>query len=205
MTLRISALCCLHAYLIPAATVEGFVVYGDGKPVLKAQVEVVNPYQARGSVTEYVYTDQEGYFKVSGLSPALYMVYSSKEDEGYGNTESAFFAVGRPKVPEITIRDSDETVRVKVDLGSPGGFVKGAIIDERTREPVPGSSLWFAIQADPGKFLSFRADEHGSFETLVPSQPLVLSASAAGYQAQEVTLSLKSGEHKSLTIELKKP
>lgn len=198
-----ATLCLLGSVICAAATVQGFVFNASNKTVSGARVRVVDPFKAEGSVEEFTRTDRDGHFDIHGIAPGKYQVLAYKPEAGYGDTQGAFFAAGIT-IPEVTVSEPEDVVTVNVNIGEPGGFLNAVIVDEQTKNPIPGANIRLIIEGQPDRWLKSGAGQDGTFTTIIPSMPVVMTVSSPGYKPVVISLTLSPGEHKALTIALRK-
>lgn len=193
----------LGTTLAAGAAIHGAVSDSNGKPLEGAQVELVEPFKAGNPVTATTITDNVGHCEFNNVGPGRYQLFASKVTEGYGDPLASFFAAGRPEAPDITVTDEGATFDINIDVGAPGGFLKGSIVDSTSHAPIPKARIKMVIIDDKDRFISFGPDENGSFETPVPAMPIDISLSAPGYQSQEMKISVASKGHKQLFFRMK--
>ena len=188
----------LGTTLAAGAAIHGAVSDSNGKPLEGAQVELVEPFKAGNPVTATTITDNLGHYEFNNVGPGRYQLFASKVTEGYGDPLGSFFAAGRPKSPDIAVKDEGATFNINIDVGAPGGFLKVRIADSTSHATIPKARIKMVIIDDKNRFISFGPNENGYFETPIPAMPIDISVSAPGYQSQQMNISVASKGHKQL-------
>jgi carboxypeptidase family protein len=182
--------------------IRGEIRDSEGKSVSDVRVYVQRP----GRVTKPapVVTNDEGYFEISHLKVGSYLVFVSKEHEGYADTGSSFYA----DAPEQIVLTSEKPV-VSVVLTMPprAAAVMGNVTDADSGEPIPGAQIRLTRSADPQRWIQFAASlGDAKFSTLVPAhQKIDVMISAAGFHSWSSQLEgLEPGTERELSAVLKR-
>lgn len=169
-------------------SIEGSVHDPKGQPVGGASI-----YAERTDVlmtrSIYALSDSEGKFLIKDLSPGKYILYGSKEVDGYPRTTSTFYYDDAwVPFPEITVYDGQVTSGVKVALGAKAIRLLLRVVDEKTQKPLKSAYVTLRRANNPNSFYSssFGEPKNGNFEILVPSQPLTAEISAPGYRSKKL-------------------
>ena len=107
------------------------------------------------------------------------------------------------KFPQVIVGQSDIS-GVRVTLGAKGGVLEGKVRDETTRLPIVGAKITISDARAPGAYVEVFSNKDGGFQFTVPAKPVLISATAMGYEkrrAEEVALS--GGQHRRIEIDLR--
>ena len=89
-------------------------------------------------------------------------------------------------------------------LGMRGGVLEGEVTEKETGNPLQQAKISIRDARNSAAYVEVFSDKSGHFEFTVPSKPVLLSATARGYETtkfgEEVTLS--GGEHRRISLEL---
>lgn len=208
------ALCLVYSANVGAAvrSVQGTVVDADGHPVSHAYVEarpVLSKFST-GTVVgsapnPWIAADQSGHFELQ-LAPGRYRMRAKDEVDGFPDPSFWLNLDPKARFPEISV-DSEDLAGVEVVLGSRGGIIYGSVQDAETHTPVPEAKVRLQDARNPQAFIDIFTDRAGQFQYTVPSKPIVISVTAAGYKpataqmGAEVTLA--PGERRQIDIELR--
>jgi Carboxypeptidase regulatory-like domain len=151
-------------------------------------------------------TDADGKFTIS-LPPGHYRIRAKDEADGYPDPIYWLNADPTAKFPEITVETKDVS-DVHVVLGKRGGVLSGELIEQGSHAPIAKGKVTIRDARNANAYVEVFSDKGGHFRFTVPSKPLAVSASAAGYQAASfaggAAITLLSGEHEEIVIELPK-
>ena len=164
-------------------TLSGRVVYADGKPfkgtVLASMGNAFAMMMGMGSKSMPAYTDEDGRFKIAGLSPSKYQISAL--------IPGVMRVMGAP----ITVPYSGEYT---LTINAEGTEIKGKVIDAETEQPIPGATV-FGGGGDPEASFSIfttKSDADGAFALTIPvGRGGGMFVRADGYAAQ--TLDFNSG------------
>jgi hypothetical protein len=137
------------------ATIRGAVSYGDGKLVGGAQVELVEPFKAGNPVRARTRTDDAGFYEFANVGPGGINCLRSRPMKAMEIRSIRFLPPGRPESPDVTVKDEGETLNANIDMGAPGGFLKGRIVDSTLQAPILNARVRKVIIDDKDRFVSF--------------------------------------------------
>lgn len=184
--------------------VTGTVRNTEGRPIPNASACAFPVSQAgtAGSIS-WIRVSIDGNFRLV-LCPGKYIVRAKSEADGYPDPNFLLATDAGSVFPEISIESSNVS-GLAVTLGQRGGILEGIMLDKDTRAFISGK----VVIRDAHKaeaFVEVSADSSGRFRFAVPTKPVLVVASAPGYQEQtydggrELTLSV--GEERSIEIKL---
>lgn len=200
----------------PPAAVEGRVINAEGLPVAGARVFA----EGTGATNSFVlstHADKNGRYRIEVQEPGPYTLFSSKEDDGYALTISAFHQVSPLPVPKLNILQGQLVKDADIQLGSKASGVEGVISDDATGKPMRNAAVTLRRADNPQIYYTIGAAEEkvgGKFKALVPPGiPITIVVTEKGYETwtqksddvgQRVEpLILNPGETKRLTIRLR--
>ena len=197
-----------------AQGIEGRVLTAEGNPVSGATVFFERENFLRGALPSAT-TDRQGRFAIRDLSPGTYLVYASKEADGYPLPTSTFHATGSIAISHVEVREQAVTSGVVVQLAPRAGRLIGRIMNAATNRPIErGAQITLRHADDPERFLVTSSDIEGNFNILIPPVPVMVEVSAPGYQSwqyrstdsphQPDALQLASGQTRRLDIALRR-
>jgi len=149
-------------------------------------------------------TDDAGRFSIS-VPAGRYRIRAKDEANGYPDPSYWLNADATAIFPEISV-GAEDVLGVRVVLGLKGGVLSGELIDQASRSPIVRGKITLRDARNPVAFVEVFSDKSGRFQLAIPSKPITISGSAAGYAATnfaggaEVTLS--AGEHREIVVEL---
>ena len=210
--------------------ISGTLLYPNGTPVSKGKVTLTGARPGANPTEMSTETDRDGKFEFRNLRFTSYWFEPSKEDEGYGDGEAVSVEGGVRLANPVGVKLTAEapTAHVVLQLGPQWGILTGTVEDLTTHQPVV-ALLRFAEELGPSDSHEphythdyFQKDTSGSFRVLIPpAMKLFLQVNAKGYKPwfypdglgttvflesrrvqQPLPLRLKSGEEKSLTIDM---
>jgi len=147
-------------------------------------------------------TDEHGGFTMR-LRPGEYIIRAKDEAEAYPDPNFLLSADPSAKFPQVIVGQSDIS-GVRVTLGAKGGVLEGKVQDETTRLPIVGAKITISDARAPGAYVEVFSNKDGGFQFTVPAKPVLISATAMGYEkrrAEEVALS--GGQHRRIEIDLR--
>ncbi|RYE92974.1 MAG: hypothetical protein EOO75_05445, partial [Myxococcales bacterium] len=114
-------------YLVPGATLVGrAVVAGSETPVAGAKIASIQV--EGGGSTVVARSDDDGHFKIEGLSPGRYRIEATSEGrEGYSHAS-------------VTLGMGETSAEVVVEM-DPAYVVRGRVVDKATGQPCPGGEV----------------------------------------------------------------
>lgn len=186
--------------------VTGKVTDAHGLAMAGASVAAI-PVDDQGSAGDFGWmrTDGKGVFRIM-LRPGHYIVRAKNEEDGYPDPSFLLSSDPNAKFPRIWVDQADIS-GLLVTLGARGGIVQGELRDEVTGQAIPKGKVTISDARNPEAFVEVFADRDGHFHFTVPSKPVKVSASAAGYTAGYADngreLVLSEGEHRTVELELK--
>jgi len=108
--------------------------------------------------------------------------------------------------PSATITESAPPVTPAADVSSPGGTLRGRVIDAATRQPVPEFELEFhRLDGEAPGVRTFRSED-GRFEwSGIPPRAWIVTVSARGYQRFDMNeVLIEAGMTKELVMPLRR-
>jgi len=197
------------------ATVSGRVVDAQEQPVSGVMVSA-EPVDVVAVSKKFYYTDEQGEFIIPDLPAGKYILHTRDEDTGYPRSEFNLYDIGDSLDPTIEVQPAPSVQNVTLRLGQKAARLAGRVFDAATHQPLKGADITVRRVDLPERFLStglFCPGVPGGFNVLVPSLPLNLKVSRAGYEDWNYVTSVKgresgvlivpSGSTKSLLIALK--
>jgi hypothetical protein len=209
--------------------IAGTLLYPNGTPVAKGRVILTGARPHENPTEDSTLTDENGKFEFKHLRFTSYWFGASKEDEAYEDCEAVTGQGGvRLTDPDgVQLTSAAPSANVLLKLGPKWGILSGMVEDVTTHQPV-AALLRFAEPLGRGStephYLKdfFKREASGAFRILIPpAKDLFLQVNADGYKRwfyadglgtvvflegrraqQPLPLRLKSGEEKSLQIEL---
>jgi len=190
--------------------IEGTVIYEDGRPAKGATVSAFPLDRALAAKVPSADTNELGHFQINHLWLGEFAVTAKKEDEGYPDTNSAFYSDN--KIAPITLSLSHPSATDTLLLGPKAGILVGTVADAITGAPlVP--CVDFHRASDPNNFLSGTGLVNAEYRVLVPSgRDVIMKIWREGYlpwyypgmnhKSEAKPLRLKSGEERTLHIRL---
>lgn len=187
-----------------AGRIEGRVIDIEGHLVAGAKVyadrsEMVKSLLIRGQ------TDDEGNFTIDVPEPGTYMVFGSKEEDGYPDTISAFHREVETQSPTVTVALNQVVQDVVLQFGPKASRIDGIITNAVTKQPITKATITLRRADNPEIYYiigSAEPKEKGRFKVLVPSVPFTIEVTAPSYEKKIETLRLKRGVVKRLNIAL---
>ena len=193
-------------------TIEGTVVDPSGTPVANATVYLLQNGRAPATVT-----DAQGNFVLLNVPVGTHRVFAYKESENYPNPVWSFYsdAYGLEGFPVVEVRRDEVSRGVLVGLPPKAGRLKVLVTEAITKRPVSDASISVNHQNKPTTaFQPGATGINGELTILVPvGVSISLKVTAAGYRTWNYrnrdskppdAIQLKTGENKSMKIELTK-
>jgi len=185
--------------------VRGQVVALDRSEIPNAQVAALPvPSTALGVAghSSWTSTDSHGQFRLV-LPPGRYVIRAKAEQAGYPNPDALLSADPSALFPTISVQQSDIS-DVVVTLGKKGAVLEGYAYDEQSKTAIEGTKVTLLDPHNPLAIVELTPDKSGHFQFTVPSKPILVSASAPGYEtarfANGEPLTLSSGEHRTISL-----
>lgn len=190
--------------------IEGIVIYEDGEPVKGATVFAFPLDRGLAAKVPSADTNELGHFQISRLWLGKFAVTAKKEDEGYPDTNIAFYS--DQKIAPITLSLSHPSATETILLGPKAGILTGTVADAVSGAPVD-PCVDFHRASDPNNFLSGTGLVNAEYRVLVPSdREVIMKIWHEGYlpwyypgtsnKSDAEPLRLKSGEKRTLNIRL---
>jgi len=183
-------------------TISGIVVDTEGKPVSQATVSA----RIRSSFTGPLIpaqADKQGRFTMTRLEAETYQIYASKEQDGYPQLTSTFYAGTKSIIQQIILNKNEVSSGNVIRVGPKALRLFGRVVDAVTKKPVNGIQLTMRRVDNPRAF--FQTGVHGSFRILVPQVPITVELSAPGYEKKDLgAMTLKAGQINRLEVVLRK-
>jgi carboxypeptidase family protein len=197
--------CASGGDTIVTQAVSGVVVSSDGSTPSNVVVQAV-PVGGIGTAgtRTWVSTDKQGRFEIL-LKPGRYQIRAKAESEGYPDPSFLLSADANATFPNVVV-DAHRISDVRVVLGSRGATLEGEVRDQRTGRPLGKAKITISDADHPQAYVEVFTNDSGRFHFTVPAKPLVIRATASGYNSATLDsgrrLTLSSGERRELDIEL---
>jgi hypothetical protein len=168
--------------------VEGRVVDGTGNPIAGALVNALyvnQPGQSRqGAAPASARSDEFGRFFLNDLRAGTYLIYASKEADGYLSSFFPFFITDPATMPpRVSVFERQITQNIVLQLGAKAARLVGRILDAETTRPVERAEIMLSREDDPKNFILTGPNKAGGiFQLQVPSVPFRIKVSARGYE-----------------------
>lgn len=203
---------CLCGQTEPSAgAIEGRVINEEGIGIKEATVYAVAAEDIRSRITTK--SGAGGAFSMTGLPAGNFYLHAYKESAGYPDDLFAFFNTNIGSPVKVPVAAGQTTFDVRIQLGPPAGYLRLSI---RNDQDAPVAAQLEFTRIDLGI--------RGTYKTAVAAEPKVtimvpprafrLTIEADGYapwhyggdlwQEDAGLISLKSGEHLDLTVQLKR-
>jgi hypothetical protein len=118
---------------------------------------------------------------------------ASKEEDGYPQLTSTFYAGTKSIIQQITLNENEVSSGNVIRAGPKALKLFGHVVDAVTKKPVNGARITLRRVDNPGAFLE--KGLNARFRILVPQVPITVEVSAPGYEKRNLgTLTLKGGE-----------
>lgn len=187
---------------IEYGVIEGIVVDKNNRPMprMKVGAEPKNP--SSREFRERL-TDRQGKFVINGVRiGTVYLIHAGKDEEGYPWTMGTFH-MNEDDAQEVTISTGTKAF-VKIVLGEKFGVISGTVKDVEGK-PLSIATLRLTVVGNPSRFFGTSIEGDASFAVTVPSEPVVLEASAEGYETfRSESLNVGRGAVKKLQIHLRR-
>lgn len=158
--------------------IEGVVVDKNNQPMPYMLVRAERKSGHIGELPEAT-TDKKGKFIIHGIPIGTHNVYAGKDAEGYPKMLGSFW-LNEEQVQTVVVDKGSISV-VKIVLGERLGRIIGVIRDVNGRKLKARPTVRLTVAIDPKRWYQKLAEEDGSFLAVVPSDSLMLEASAEGY------------------------
>jgi hypothetical protein len=195
-----------QAIASPSGAIEGRVLDANEQPVSKAEVHFLKSDFTTGKIPA-VYTDKEGVFSIKGLASGVYTISVGRKEDDYAHTDSPFYSIGLIPAPQVNVNERQTTPDIVVRLGPKAAKLVGRVVDASTNKPIKNlQNVQITLRRidHPDHSHSTGSDLDGEFNILVPSVPVTIEVSAAGYEKGRLdVLQLRQEEVKRLDISLR--
>jgi hypothetical protein len=202
---------CAHNALPAPANIKvsGSVLDAERNVASHAYIEVlpfVDPDRSGGTVGDlpWIAVDTSGHFDLT-LAPGRYRIKAKDETDGYPDPSFCLNVDPKAKFPVISGVDN-EVRDVEVRLGSQGGILTGVVKDIQTQKSLACVQIRIQDARNSDAYVEISSDRTGHFQCAIPRKPVVISAAARGYKCMVFEngeeLSLSSGEHRAIEVEL---
>lgn len=207
LALVVSAVLAQTNETTAAAVISGQVLDSDRTEVPNAQVAAflipVGSSAIAGNIS-WTPTDDHGRFRIT-LRPGRYIIRAKAEQSGYPNPDALLSADPSARFPTISVEQSDLSAIVVI-LGKKGAVLEGYTYDAQSRAAISGSKVTLQDVRNSRAIVELTTDKSGHFQFTIPAKPIFVFASAPGFKsvrfAKGQPLTLSSGEHRSISIEL---
>lgn len=176
--------------------IEGTVLNEKDEPVTKALVSVDDGMPTIG-VTQYVPTDEKGYFTIDHLAWGNYKVFAKKESEGYPDISWAFYS--NNVFQSVSLSEASPNAEVTIRIGPPCAVLRYSARDASTGRTLD-AGITLRRASNPSNFTS---GTHESNEVLVPSLTDVLAEVYAKGYAPWPPVKIKLKPHEEFTLNVK--
>jgi hypothetical protein len=189
-------------YSQTSGRVTGTVLNEFSQPIDKAQVcsvvfRVINSSKSQSDASCFVRTDKTGQFEIDHLPMGTYSIAASKNDDGY-----AEFGQGTP-YPKVILTPEEPLANVIVKLGPKQGILIPVVKDKVTGKRLFDFDFnWQTVVPGGSSTGAGRFNQLTSRTPIPAGKDVSLEISANGYKDSSQVLRLRSGEQKTLTIEL---
>lgn len=196
-------------FIVANVSVNGKVVDSAGIEASHAYVEAL-PRMVRdeGGVVgdrpnPWIETDEHGRFTIS-LPEGRYKIVAKNESEGYPDPVFSLNSDPTAKFPEVSVKEQNIS-NVNVVLGKRGGVLEGELRGQ-SETPIQNGKVTIRDARNPDAYVDVFTNARGEFRFTVPNKPLLIFATADGYQPSrfeagaEVTLS--AGETRTILLQL---
>lgn len=207
------AVLCLAASL-PAgaaqATVSGTVKNAAGEAVAHAYVEAIPVIaRSRGTVGDvlnpWAAADEHGVFKLH-LTAGRYRIRAKDEVDGYPDPSFGLNLDPKAHFPQVRVGES-KIEGVEVVLGAQGGIISGELKDAGDAKPIADAKIHIQDASHPDAYVEIFSDRQGKFQCAVPGKPLLISATAPGYNVVNfengAAITLSPGQHREFQIRMR--
>jgi hypothetical protein len=197
--------------------ITGHVLYKDGSPVNKAEVQIhfFGSYKTINQLSTQ--TDEKGYFS---LTPPLYgdgVITASKISEGYPDAALALF--GRAlfrgtytSLREINLQQGAVFDPIDLKFGEPDAWIEWTVQSDFTQDPIKNARYTISWSDNPGIMASSSIGPTGQFIFVLPKHPVTIKISAPGFEdwsyRDEKTgsqaLMMTPGTHEQRIVSLRK-
>jgi len=194
-------------------SITGYVLDADGHLVLGAEVHA-RPSD-RGGLESQSLTNL-GRFNLSVNGPGRYLVYCFKDNRGYREIDEALVRLDPEGIPTVVVTDQSPKAVTVIRLRPRAAKLTVRLIDSETGRPLEKVQLKLRREHSPNdQFIKPLTAFHknATIKLLLPSFPLRLSVSAAGYEnwsysdpsseAPSARLLLAPDEAREITVALR--
>jgi hypothetical protein len=187
--------------------VRGKVIDTQGNPVARALVRAV-PQGDKGSFAgtfklDWIIADDLGRFSMK-LPSGQFRFLAKNERSGFPDPLFSVNHDTRSSFPDVVV-GRKRIDRVKLVL-SKGGIFDATVIAAHVGTAINQAKVTIRDSSDPKSILEVFSDPNGHVEVALPSKPLVLNVSAAGFKSVELTksnpYSIGIGERRAILVEM---
>lgn len=179
--------CCNQEAVRNSGAIAGQVLNAEGQPEAGIRVQAANAaFAPRGSLPVAV-TDEEGKFRIEGLAPGTYNLYTENEELGYPFSMYAFTNLDPWNIPQATVYEGQTTSDVVIQLGPRAAILIIRIMDSLTGTRLRNAHITLRRLDNPTwrystQIHSDRPQPPEGLRILVPPIPFTIEVSAPRYQ-----------------------
>ncbi len=183
----------------PGGTIGGSVLDAQQRPVPYARINILNDKLQTND--DEPYTDAEGRYEVTGVSPGLFTVFAVSPRHPLGMVRGVEVREGeRTAVQVVFVEPAPLQIDVRDTSGQP---VEGAALDFTFPAVAPLTSKLFRGKIPPG-YGSHKSDSAGTIlQPCLPPGEVTITIEAGGFEPVTKKLDLKPGEPNRVEIRLR--
>jgi hypothetical protein len=193
-----------------AATVRGYVLSADGRPVANANVKVLPLEVGFSGRLPSAITDGSGLYTLVSEPFGRTRIVATKEDAGYPDTRYAIFAPERENMPEVMLTSGAHLDDINIRLPVPDGSIEGRVVSQGTGKVILNARVLLE-RVDNTQVSESTDVRNGTFLFHLPKRKIEITITAPGFLPLKVIdpdtgrpyLELESYDHKQITAEMK--